>query len=455
MTTTSSTKAFPSRKRRRPFRRARRIDYTLHDETRQFEADQLPRAEERTEFERDRSRIIHSAAFRRLQGKTQVFMAGEGDFLRTRLTHSLEVAQIGKGIALRLGADSDLVEAISLLHDIGHPPFGHAGEDELKTLMKRYGGFEANAQNIRIINKLERKSEDYDGLNLTRAVIDGQMKYKQLFDGCKRKFIYKDDVKLMHWAQDEAKGAVQGGEVNSKSFECQIMDWADDVAYAVHDLEDSIHTGYIDATIFHHYDARTDQAIDEVVCKYNNPRINVPDIYSNLIAEIRSRFFDFEKTRLGGEHPKQKASRKRLTSFLINRYIKGTERCENGRLIDDPVSFRYFYNLEVPTVLEIEIALINKLIWKHVIESPQIRTLEAKGKHIVRCLFLKFMRGSNADLLLPHDWQEYLSESSHRDQTALRARVVSDYISGMTDEFAQRLYSRLYLPNHGSIYERL
>ena len=454
MTTNNSTTSPESRKRRRPYRRAQ-IDYTLHDEARRFEMDKLPRGEERTEFERDRSRIIHSAAFRRLQGKTQVFMVGEGDFLRTRLTHSLEVAQIGKGLALRLGADPDLVEAVSLLHDIGHPPFGHAGEDELKTLMHRYGGFEANAQNIRIIRKLERKSEDYDGLNLTRAVVDGQMKYKHQFDGCRKKFIYKDDLELMRWAQDEAIGAVHGGDTNSQSFECQIMDWADDVAYAVHDLEDSIHTGYIDGTIFHHNDSRSERAIDEIACKYRDYETNVRDIYSKLMAEIQSRFFGYETVRLRGDHKQQKASRKRLTSFLINRYIKGTKRSESGNSVKIPVSRRYLYNLYIPVEHEIEVALINKLIWKHVIESPQIRTLEEKGKHIVRCLFLKFMRGSNADFLLPQDWQIYLSGPANVNEKAIKARVVSDYISGMTDEFAQRLYSRLYLPNQGSIYERL
>ena len=177
----------------------RKIKYTPHDRERRF-PEKLPKGDERTEFERDRSRIIHSAAFRRLQGKTQVFTAGEGDFFRTRLTHSLEVAQIGKGLALRLRADPDLVEAVSLIHDIGHPPFGHSGEEELKLLMRPYGGFEANAQNIRILTKLENKSGKYDGLNLTRATIDGQLKYKEAFEPTKRKFVYEDDIGIVDWA---------------------------------------------------------------------------------------------------------------------------------------------------------------------------------------------------------------------------------------------------------------
>ena len=228
-----------------PRRPRTKVRYTDHDFARCSIPEPLPRGDERSHFERDRSRIIHSAAFRRLQGKTQVFTAGEGDFFRTRLTHSLEVAQIAKGIALRLRADPDLVEAAALMHDIGHPPFGHAGERVLKKAMAPYGGFEANAQNIRVVTLLETKSEQYCGLNLTRAVMDGQLKYKTVFPGRSGKFVYGSDIQTVRWASATARAVATDLDPDAQSFECQIMDWADDVAYAVHDLEDSVHAQFV------------------------------------------------------------------------------------------------------------------------------------------------------------------------------------------------------------------
>ncbi len=206
----------------------------------------------RSFFEVDRSRIIHASSFRRLQGKTQVFSPGEGDFYRNRLTHSLEVAQIGKGLALRLGANTDLVEAVCLAHDIGHPPFGHAGEEALGILMESQGGFEANAQNIRIITLLEERRENQQGLNLTRSTMDGLLKYKVIYDKStkQKKFYYNDACSktAVNWASQYSYPLPA-----SISFECQIMSWADEIAYAVHDFEDALHGGFI--TFITLYDA--------------------------------------------------------------------------------------------------------------------------------------------------------------------------------------------------------
>ena len=428
-----------------------KVIYRPHDRVRK-KAERRRNYEERLPFEIDRSRIVHSAAFRRLQGKTQVFTTGEGDFFRTRLTHSIEVAQIGKGLALRLKADSYLVEAICLVHDIGHPPFGHAGEEELKRLMRPFGGFEANAQNIRILTRLESKSEKH-GLNLTRAAIDGQLKYKQAFPLNQKKFIYEDDIETLAWASKEAQSNIKGSSEEWQSFECQIMDWADEVAYAVHDLEDSIHAGIVRASTFVHQ-FPTKRSVQELEEKFDLTPSEIRRLWDDLINECAKVDPDLRVLGAASNYGQRKINRKKLTSFLIGRYIKSTGREIRGDLIDEKGSQRYMYKLRVPPKHKVEVALINKLIMEFVIGSPQIRTLEEKGKHIIKSLFEKFMEDKRAEYLFPEDWQERLLEVDC-DCERCKARVVSDYISGMTDWFAQKTYARLFLPNQGSIYDQL
>ena len=423
-----------------------RIKYTAHDKERKCPEEQDP-SDARSDFERDRARVIHSAAFRRLQGKTQVFTSGEGDFYRTRLAHSLEVAQIAKGLALRLGAHPELVEAAALLHDIGHPPFGHSGEDELKTLMSNYGGFEANAQNVRLITELEKKSTKYKGLNLTRAVIDAQLKYKNGPGENERKFIYADDLDLAKWAGGDAQTAAGCTDPMEKSFECQIMDQADDIAYAVHDLEDAVRARYIDALTFSRPNSRIARAIDDV---QNSPDANgmyVRPIYNQLVSVLRyynpTLRIDANETML--EYTRE--YRKEMTTRLIGRYILAAERrpVPNRRFSKE--SSRYLYKVEMDRTLKIEIELIKKIAWHVVIGSPQVMVLENKGKRIVRSLFQKYLGDYR---FLPDDWQQGLSK--YTDEAEI-ARRVSDYVSGMTDDYAQKTYAKFFLPNHGSIYE--
>ena len=437
------------------FRRKRKIKYTAHDFERRKDEGHPASDEERSPFERDRSRVIHSAAFRRLQGKTQVFTTGAGDFYRTRLTHSLEVAQIAKGLALRLGADPELVETVALIHDIGHPPFGHAGEDELKKLMKKFGGFEANAQNVRILTKLESKSLGYEGLNLTRAVLDGQLKYKVPYTKNTRKFVYDESMDVVIWASDAALGEFQGLPTDTKSFECEIMDWADDIAYAIHDLEDSVHANYIGpSTFWANGDRRTSDAINEVQEDYENDgsNVNVRAIAEPLFNIIHQLNPDFQTFAGAASYHEQKARRKQLTSGLIGRYIKAATRFDRGVVSDSPVSYRYLHSVQIPTKYRVEVDLIKKLIWKFVIESPQVRTLEEKGRHILRSLFGIYMQRDKGEQLLPTDWRELLQGDYTKND---KARVVCDHISGMTDDYAQRTYANLFLPNQGSIYEVL
>ena len=332
--------------------------------------------------------------------------------------------------------------------------------------MKPYGGFEANAQNIRIITKLESKSHRYEGLNLTRAVIDGQMKYKNPFDENKgkedeeqtdqdykneRKFVYARDLSIVEWAGKEARIAVEGSNEGWKSFECEIMDWADEVAYAVHDLEDSIHAGYINGSTFAN-DSLSKKIVGKVKKKYGRC-VNVPQVWETLINEcVLKEYPDFQRLGTNNDHRHQKANRKRLTSYLIGRYIKVTDRVNRGNDPNKPISWRYLYSIRVPIEYRVEVSLIHQLIKDVVIGSPQIQTLEEKGKHIIRSLFAQFARDDNAERLLPEDWKSYLREGDTEEN---RARVISDYISGMTDDYAQRTYGKLFLPNYGSIYEVL
>jgi dGTPase len=225
---------------------------TDHSETQYTEADferrynQASPQANRSPFETDKGRIIHSGAFRRLQGKTQVLGVGERDFYRTRLTHSLEVAQLGRGMCVELASEfhpnPDLVEAICLAHDIGHPAFGHSGEETLHKLMLRFGGFGANPQNVRIVTFLEAKY-DNGGLDLTRATLDGLVKYPWLFDREKHrdksKFTYEADADLLNWIKHGVQNRTR------TPIEGSIADWADQVAYCVNDIEDALRAGLL------------------------------------------------------------------------------------------------------------------------------------------------------------------------------------------------------------------
>ena len=300
------------------------------------------------------------------------------------------------------------------------------------------------------MTKLESKSTDYKGLNLTRAVIDGQMKYKQTMSENPDKFVYTDDLDIVRWASQEAIESVKGVGPSSRSFECEIMEWADDVAYAVHDLEDSIHAHYVDRSLLNPTNDKTQAAIADVQECFSDLDLHqIHACLSTFITDFIGEWNDPRRASVTLEE--QKAHRKQLTSALIGRYMDSPRRVERGSVVAKPVSERYLYTVDVPPESQAEVMLLHRLVRNFVIASSQLRTLEAKGQHVVRSLFLKFVRGDNPDLLLPDDWKEYLRHNQRSKEWV--ARVVSDYIAGMTDSYAQKMYSRLFLPNQGSIYE--
>ena len=419
------------------------IKYSKEDKERYPKTDEAQRkGDVRSCFEVDRSRIIHSSSFRRLQGKTQVFSPGEGDFYRNRLTHSLEVAQIGKGLALRLGADTDLVEAVCLAHDLGHPPFGHAGEEALGELMESRGGFEANAQNIRIITLLDERRQNLQGLNLTRSTLDGLLKCKDMYqkNANQKKFYYDDDCSkaAVSWASKYSYPSQ-----TEVSFECQIMSWADDIAYAVHDFEDALHGGFITFTTLYDTDLvnsvhkEVDENLKEL-SKVTGKEFLVNE-WNWLITMMR-QYLDRSLVEIQND----KAARKHLTSDLITHFIHNVSRAEEAKADNH----RYHYKLQIPSEIQARQSLLNKFIELKVMRSYNVQSLEAKGRMMVEKLF--DVMTNEPKKLLPEDWRIELDGCNCDDDVA---RLVCDYISGMTDAFAGKMYARLFIPGAGSIYE--
>ena len=411
------------------------IPARVQEACRQSPESQSTESDYRSEFEHDRARIIHSAAFRRLQGKTQVFGVYEGDFFRTRLTHSLEVAQIAKGIALKLGADTDLVEAVCLAHDLGHPPFGHTGEHTLHELMRYHGGFEGNAQTFRILTCLERKHVAYDGLNLTYQTLDGVLKYKTCIDAAALA-VADDPVKGFYaWDQELVAAIVNyTGSGYARSFECQIMDVADDIAYSVHDLEDSLKAGLINVSDFHR--APPPRVVQAVNAKLAPLGHTVSDgvVHRELVC-MAKRLEELERTA-------GRVARKMLTRDLIHEFASAVALQPDGRI-----------DAELDSRVRIEV--LKAFESYKVIFNPRVTTLGHKGKEVLRRLFAVLDQGRESIGLFPEDHgEDYERALVNGDETA-RKRVICDFLAGMTDSYAMRFYSRLFVPGEGSFYEML
>lgn len=397
----------------------------------------------RTSFEQDRDRIIHTASFRRLQAKTQVFLSGEYDFYRTRLTHSLEVAQIGRAICTFLQRtspffsdsffiDPHLVEAICLSHDLGHPPFGHAGERTLHAVMKPYGGFEGNAQTLRLLtetvysDKVTRK-----GMNPTRSFLDGVLKYKTLYcelENPKNHFIYNEQKKFLDFVFDgiDIMQAFEAGKYRDhfRSIECQVMDWSDDVAYSLNDVADGIHSGFI-----------TQQKIE---------RWAESQTLDTLLQQSLTKLFDAMK----------EGRIERSLSSKIGRYIESCRVEETANVMSEKTN-RYRYNLVIDEQARKESQMFKQLSLDLVFLSPQLHQLEKKGDFLLKRIFDTFAENyldkEKSELnLLPHYVEQNFNISVDRHH---RARLLCDYIAGMTDGFAIRTYKRLFDPEFGSMVD--
>ncbi len=417
----------------------------------------------RTPFQRDRARILHSAAFRRLQSKTQVMGSGQSDFYRTRLTHSLEAAQIGSGITAQLRSkyteickrvlpdDDTLIESICLAHDIGHPPFGHGGEVALNYMMRDHGGFEGNGQTLRIVARLEPFSKDC-GMNLTRRSLLGLLKYPQTIDNLIQnnnqeppssfrqlkasqwhppKGIYSDDLDILKWIleplseldrkhfQNIISQPTKHHKTQFKSFDCSIMELADDISYGIHDLEDAIVTGVVNRSDF---------------------EINVIDKFKTLEDEWLNEYSLHLSDKLFGEqHYLQKEAIGGLVNYLITE-IKLIDLNESDTVnFSDPL---LQYNAKLPKTAATVLQIFKDFVFEFVIKQTGLQRIEYKGQQIVMELFEALT--SDPLRLLPKSTAKRWEHAKNNNLN--HHRVIADYVAGMTDDYATKLYQTLFIP---------
>lgn len=347
-----------------------------------------PPAEGRSAFQRDRDRIVHSAAFRRLEYKTQVFVNHEGDLFRTRLTHSLEVAQIGRAIARRLRLNEDLVEAVALAHDLGHTPFGHAGQDALNDCMKPHGGFEHNLQSLRVVDELEERYGAFDGLNLSFETREGILK---------------------HCSLENARRLGELGErfINRRQpgLEAQIANVADEIAYSNHDIDDGLRSGLLELS-----------------------QLESIPIFARHSAVVRATFPHIAERRMIHE------TVRRMINFLIGDLIEESSR----RIADvDPASIDEVRTspplIAFSSAVRAEADELKAFLQRALYRHYRVMRMTTKARRIVSELFEAFYQEPR---LLPNDHQLRAE--------ADRARVIADYVAGMTDRYAIREHRRLY-----------
>lgn len=389
---------------------------------------------ERTEFARDRARVMHSSALRRLGVKTQVMEAGQEDFPRTRLTHSLEVAQVGRELGAALGCDPDLVDAACLSHDLGHPPFGHNGETALNELAKDIGGFEGNAQSFRLLTRLEPKAFDASngpragqsiGLNLTRATLDAASKYPWTKREGQAKFgVYEDDADVFHWVRNERID-------DATCFEAQVMDWSDDVSYCVHDVEDAVFAGHVNIDILKSKTGRSE--IVEVAqswygIEFESEQLDVALI---RISSLPSWPTSFDGTM------HSLAALKNLTSTLIGRFCLAAQKATQANFGTAPLT-RYTANLVVPDEARYEVTALKALAARYVMNRDGADEMYARQRQqihdLVGVLSLDPMAGLDR-------FHKELWVNAQSFET--KARVVIDQVAALTDVSLVQWHTRL------------
>ncbi|MEV0733104.1 deoxyguanosinetriphosphate triphosphohydrolase [Polymorphospora sp. NPDC050346] len=386
----------------------------------------------RSPYERDRARVLHSAAFRRLAAKTQVHTAGTDDFLRTRLTHSLEVAQIAREMGARLGCDADVVDVAGLAHDLGHPPFGHNGEAALDAVASACGGFEGNAQTLRVLTRLEAKAlrpgGGPAGLNLTRASLDATCKYPWPRRAGGRKFgVYADDTEVFEWVR---RGAPDG---TRRCLEAQVMDWADDVAYSVHDVEDGIHGGYLAVRpLLDDADERAALCADVATVYSDESAADLDPVLLALLADpVLAPLAGYD-----GSHDAQ-AALKRMTSALTGRFVHAAVTATKETFGDGPLR-RYAADLVVPREIRARCALLKGMALRYVMRRSGAEERYERQRIVLAELVAALLDRApgGLDPVFAASWRAAADDPA-------RLRVVVDQVASLTDPAAVAWHGRL------------
>ena len=451
--------------------------YSIFDKEREYtDSDWAPPW--RTCFSRDYGRVIHSPSFRRLQGKTQVFPGHESDFFRNRLTHSLEVAQIAEGIADRLNAtdpnllkhqhaiDPRLCATASLMHDVGHPPFGHNGERALDKAMREHGGFEGNAQTLRIVSRLEKKMKSVDGdplgLGLCFRTLAAVLKYDKAIPRSRRegsklvKGYYESEKNLVQKIKSSVVPDGLSTKQSFKTVECYIMDVADDIAYSTFDLEDSLKAGFLTPSEILSSSPRllseaSTKVAKELGCSFNETRVLeiFADIFapdSSFIEEDDTHLTDFRKRYHAYRAIANDAHlRTALSSELVKKAINSVELVYNEHL---PMLSEVKLSQEARKRVEV----LKQYTYVATIYSPRVKLPEYRGDAVVGRVF-EALSGERGFLLMPDDVRE-LHQAAEGDRYA-QMRVVCDFVAGMTDRYAMEFYGRLHSDTAQSMFKPL